>query len=518
MDDPSEGANRPEASGGGRLLTATGVSKSFGGVHALREVDFDLEVGEVHALLGPNGAGKSTLIKVLNGVETADSGTIRVSGRIPEAGDIATVFQELSLVPTLNVVQNIFLNDEIHSFGVVNRRKMLDRAREVAVRLGMRIGVTEVVGRLSMAEQQLVEIAKAVHRDASVLILDEPTATLTKSDQLLLFERLRDIQKAGVGIIYVTHRLPEVFELADRVTVIRDGRRTLTARVGDLDMRQLVSAISGEDQGSTDDIQEAARMVSTVPRERADVPLLEVRRLSGDRFHDVSLTAHSGEVVGIAGLIGAGRTELLETIAGVRRRTGGEIKVAGSPGEFRDPGRAIAAGVALVPEDRHGAGVVLEHSVQSNLVLAHHRAVRLWGGFIDGRKAKLLATRVVDSLQIKAASLASPLSSLSGGNQQKVVFGKWLQARTKVLLLDEPTQGVDVRARQEIHFLIRDLADRGATALVVSSDFDELQQLCDRVYFSADGTLNGQIAVTSETTGQLIYSSLNERLGRNGHS
>lgn len=496
----------------GLLIEARDVSKSFGGVYALKDVSFDLHAGEVHALLGPNGAGKSTLIKILNGVETADSGTVRVAGRDRHPGDIATVFQELSLVPTLNVTENIFLNDELGHFGFVNRRRMLREASEVTERLGLHLRPTDVVADLSVAEQQLVEIAKAVHRNARVLVLDEPTATLTKSDQVLLFERIRDIQRAGVGIIYVTHRLAEVFEIADRVTAIRDGRNALAAYVSDLDMRQLINAVAGRDM--PDDAKDLVRRAGPPVGEPAEVeqPLLEVKGLSGDRFGQIDLTAQAGEIVGIAGLIGTGRTELLETIAGVRRASAGSITIQGRLARFRDPGAAIRVGVALVPEDRHRSGVVLQHSLVRNLTLAHYRSLRRRGGWIDGRAARNLARRLVASLRIKAPSISSPLSALSGGNQQKVVFGKWLQPGTKLLLLDEPTQGVDILARQEIHHLVHDLASRGAAVVVASSDFDELHQLCDRIYFMTAGTMSPPVAVSPELTGQVIYSTLNERL------
>lgn len=499
-----------------KLLEATGMSKKFGGVYALRDVDFDLQVGEVHALLGPNGAGKSTLIKLLNGVEVPDSGQVLVGGRMRERHDIATVFQELSLVPSLNVAQNIFLNDEIRRYGLTDSKRMERQALQVTERLGLRLQPTTSVCDLSVAERQLVEIAKAVHRHARVLVLDEPTATLTKADQILLFERIRDIQKAGVGIIYVTHRLSEVFELADRVTVIRDGSKVLTSAVTDLDMRRLVAAISGGEgvEGQARDAVDVAALgdVVAATADRGRRPALAVESLSGDRFNDVSLEVGSGEVVGIAGLIGTGRTELLETIAGVRRRSSGSTYLDGEVVSFRDPARALAAGIALVPEDRHGTGVVLQHSVLRNLTLAHQASLRRWGGWIDGPAARRLATRLIEALNIKVGSVATPVGALSGGNQQKVVFGKWLQEGTKVLLLDEPTQGVDVRARQEIYRLVREMADRGAAVLVVSSDFEELGELCSRVYFMTAGSMSAPLKVTSEVTDQFIYSRLNERL------
>ena len=496
------------------VLVANGVSKAFGGVYALKGVDFELRAGEVHALLGPNGAGKSTLIKILDGVQPPDEGTVQVDGRERKAADIATVFQELSLVPSLSVAENIFLGNEPTSrWGLVDRKRMNRIARELLERLGLRLRPDESVENLSVAARQLVEIAKAIHRDARVLVLDEPTSTLTKADQLLLFESVRDIQKSGVGIIYVTHRLTEVFELANRVTIIRDGRKVMTADVADIEMATLVREITGADAEVDPPSKESFDRFSdggTAPK-RGGGPKLRVTGLSGDRFTDISFQAGGGRIVGIAGLIGSGRTELLETIAGVRRATSGEIQLDGRVVRFRHPWEALRSGVALVPEDRHRSGVVLQHSIQRNLTLAHRRSLTR-AGFVDNRGAASLARGLVETLQVKAASVASPVQSLSGGNQQKVVFAKWLQPGLQALLLDEPTQGVDVRARQEIYTVIRRFAEEGAAIVVVSSDFAELQELCDEVYFMTSTTMSQPQTVTAEVTDHYIYSTLNERV------
>lgn len=499
------------------LLVAAGVSKAFSGVYALKDVDFDLRAGEVHALLGPNGAGKSTLIKILDGVQTHDAGIVRVQGRPRRASDIATVFQELSLVPSLSVAKNIFLGDEIrNALGLLKVSEMNRRAAELLDRLGLHIRPDELVENLSVASRQLVEIAKAIHREARVLVLDEPTSTLTKADQLLLFDSVRDIQKSGVGIIYVTHRLTEVFELADRVTVIRDGRKVLTSSVADMAMDSLVEAITG--------VRESE--VEAPSRERFDAlldggatharsgPKLEVRGLSGDRFSGIDLSAYAGRIVGIAGLIGSGRTELLETIAGVRRATSGTIRIDDRDVRFAHPWQALSAGVALVPEDRHRSGVILQHSIQRNLTLAHYKAVSK-AGMLNNRSATDLTRQLVETLLVKTASIAAPVQSLSGGNQQKVVFAKWLQPSMQVLLLDEPTQGVDVRARQEIYRVIRRFAEEGAAIVVVSSDFVELNELCDEICFMTSSSMSDPEPVTPAVTDQYIYSKLNERVLEN---
>ncbi|AZS37538.1 Ribose import ATP-binding protein RbsA [Microbacterium lemovicicum] len=496
------------------VLVAKGVSKAFSGVYALKGVDFDLRAGEVHALLGANGAGKSTLIKILDGVQPQDEGTVEIDGRERTPADIATVFQELSLVPSLSVAENIFLGNEPRNrFTFVDRKKMNRVAKELLEGLGLRLRPEEPVENLSVASRQLVEIAKAIHRDARVLVLDEPTSTLTKADQLLLFESVRDIQKSGVGIIYVTHRLTEVFELADRVTIIRDGRKVLTENVAEMEMATLVREISGtaiDEDGPPKESFDRFAHPETVRRSTTG-PKLRVTDLSGDRFANISFRADGGRIIGIAGLIGSGRTELLETIAGARRAMAGEIELDGRAVRFKHPWEALKAGVALVPEDRHRSGVILQHSIQRNLTLAHRRSLTR-AGFVDNRAAANLVRGLADTLQVKAASMASPVQSLSGGNQQKVVFAKWLQPGMQVLLLDEPTQGVDVRARQEIYSVIRRFAEEGAAIVVVSSDFVELNELCDEICFMTSTTMSRSEPVTDDVTDQYIYSRLNERV------
>ena len=495
------------------LMQAQNISKSFNGVYALKGANFELHVGEVHALLGANGAGKSTLIKVMNGVERPDSGIVMVGDRGRMSSDVATVFQELSLIPSLSVTQNIFLGNEIRNvFGLVQSKKMRKITEELIHTLGLHLRPGDVVENLSVASRQLVEIAKAVHRNARILVLDEPTSTLTKADEILLFKSIRDIQKSGVGIIYVTHRLTEVFELADRVTVIRDGQDVLTSHVSDIDMKELVRQIAGESEETElpSDASEANEGTER-PKTWVGPAKIEAKALYGDRFSNIGFSASAGEIVGIAGLVGTGRTEVLETIAGIRRATSGEIKLDGRFVSFKNPWQALAAGVALVPEDRHRSGVMLEHSIQRNLNLAHQKMIRRFG-FVDNRAARALVARLIDSLQIKTASAASPVQSLSGGNQQKVVFAKWVQPGLRVLLLDEPTQGVDVKARQEIYRVIRRLADEGVAVVVVSSDFVELQELADTIYFMTSTSMSERKPVTEEVNEQYIYERLNERV------
>ncbi|MFM7014628.1 MAG: sugar ABC transporter ATP-binding protein [Actinomycetota bacterium] len=497
------------------LLLASGVSKAFSGIYAVKDVDFDLRAGEIHALLGPNGSGKSTLIKMLDGVQPQDEGTIEVAGRPRTLEDVATVFQELSLIPGLSVARNIFLGNEIRNrFGLLRTKEMNRIAQELTDSLGLHLNPEVLVEDLSMASRQLVEIAKAVHRSASVLVLDEPTSTLTKDDQLLLFKSLRDIQKSGVGIIYVTHRLGEVFEIADRVTVLRDGKKVLSSNINEIDMQSLVGVITGG-QFETE-VGEASPkdFDSHLPKRTSPdsaKPRLEVSNLAGDRFSNISLKVGAGQIVGIAGLTGTGRTELLETISSVRAKTSGEIALDGQATAFKNVAEAVQAGVALVPEDRHGAGICLDHSIARNLTVAHSKDLRR-GPFVNSRSAQTLVSELMNALHIKAASLFSPVQSLSGGNQQKVVFAKWMQPGVKVLLLDEPTQGVDIGARKEIYKVIRRFADDGIGILVVSSDFVELQELCDEIYFMRSSSISNPEPVSAAVTENYIYSKLSERV------
>jgi ribose transport system ATP-binding protein len=494
------------------LLQAKSVSKIFNGIYAVKDVDFDLKPGEVHALLGPNGSGKSTLIKILDGVQPQDEGHVELGGRARTSRDVATVFQELSLIPSLSVAKNIFLGNEPHNaLGLVRTKEMNRLAKELTDRLGFDLRILEPVENLSPAARQLVEIAKAIHRQARVLILDEPTSTLTKADQNLLFTSIREIQKTGVGIIYVTHRLTEVFEIADRVTVLRDGRKELSAPVSETDMESLVSVITGTDAAASKSTSRSFSASTGSQGLSPELsPRLEVKQLAGDRFSHVSLTVAPGRIVGIAGLTGSGRTELLETIAGLRRKVAGDVCLDGKSTAFKNAAQALRAGVALVPEDRHRAGIILQHSIFRNLALAHAGSLRR-GPFLDGARAKALVGELVESLQVKTASIMSAVQSLSGGNQQKVVFAKWLQAGIRLLLLDEPTQGVDVGARHEIYKVIHRYADEGVGVLVVSSDFVELQELCDEIYFMTSSSMSGPKRVTAEVTDQFIYSTLSDR-------
>ncbi|MFC7344452.1 sugar ABC transporter ATP-binding protein [Saccharopolyspora griseoalba] len=471
-------------------LELIGVGKTYPGVRALEEVDFDLRPGEVHVLLGENGAGKSTLIKMMAGVHRPDSGEIRVDGRVvrfsgPEDAErlgIATIHQEMALVPQLTVAENIFLGRPPRRFGVIDRARLRREAGEILARMGLSLDPDAVVGELGVAQRQLVEIAKALSLDTRFLIMDEPTAVLSRTEVDRLFGLVRELTAQGVGVVFISHLLGEVAEIGDRVSVLRDG-----AKVGELPASAEPDELVRLMVGRTVDDQYPPREAE-IGEERLRVRGLTTRGL----LEDISFSARAGEVVGIGGLVGAGRTELVRALFGADHYDSGEVLVDGEPVPPGDIAAARAAGLALVPEDRGGQGLVLGASVAENLGLAT-LSDSTRRGLMDLDEQRRSAEESVRRLRIRVAGLDQPAMTLSGGNQQKIVIGKWLQARPSVLILDEPTRGIDVGARAEIYELINELARAGNTVLVVSSDLPELLGLSDRVLVMADGRLRGEL-------------------------
>ncbi len=471
----------------------TGVSKSFGGVRALQDVSIEVIVGEIHALLGENGAGKSTILKILNGVHEPTAGEIEILGaplkeHTPEAAKragIGMIFQEMSLVPTLSVAQNIFLNNEIKgSLGFIDDSSAARRARELFEALGVEIDPKAKVGNLSAGQRQLTEIVKAISRNARVLILDEPTTALSGGEVEKLFAFLCRLKSEGVAIIYVSHRMDEIARIADRATILRDGRHVITAPMSELTLDKIIEHIVGRRSRGFSDVQ---RLDAT-----RGAPLLELRDLSGPRKPEaVDLTLYAGEVVGIAGLLGSGRSALARVLFGIDRKRAGEIRIKGASVEINSPMDAIANGIALVPEDRLRQGLILEHSVESNATLAilDHLVSRL---FVSASKSSEAADRQIAGLRIKTTSREAPVRTLSGGNQQKVVVGKWLNAEPEIFVLDEPTGGVDIGSKAEIIAVVRDLAARGKAVLVISSELSELLTAADRIVVMADGRIVNQ--------------------------
>jgi ribose transport system ATP-binding protein/rhamnose transport system ATP-binding protein len=468
------------------------VSKTFPGVQALERVSLDVMPGEIHALLGENGAGKSTLGKIVAGVYARDEGSLALDGVSlrdideTEAGrlGIGIVHQEGSLVRTLSIADNIFAGRQpTRSFGRVDVRTMVARSRTLLEQLGVDLDPREKVAALSSAQAQVVEIAKALSQDLRLLILDEPTAALTLTESERLFEAVRRLKANGLSIIYVSHRLAEIFKVCDRVSVLKDGRLSGTREVAATSTEELIRLMVGRDI-----------VLSRQAGERAHGPtILEVERLSAEPFvRDVSFSVRAGEIVCLAGLVGSGRSETCESIFGARPTSGGDIRVRGAAVRFRDPREAIAAGLGMAPEDRKDAGLFLTMDVASNISVSVMERVSE-SGWISAAKSEALARRFVEELRIVTPSVRTPVGDLSGGNQQKVMLAKWLALNPEVLIVDEPTRGVDVGARAEIYRILRSLAAKGIALLVVSSDLPEVLALADRIVVMADGRTVGEL-------------------------
>ncbi len=483
------------------LIRVTGVTKRFGGVQALRGVDLEVLPGEVHALLGENGAGKSTLIKILSGVHAYDQGSIEIEGtnvafdspaQSRNAG-VAVVYQDLSLVESLSVAANLMLGREPRTrLGFIKKRELMATVSAFLREHGIPLDPRALVGSLPFAYRQMTEICKALMGDVRVLILDEPTSALTGGEEEILFNAIRTVTARGVGVIYVTHRLNEVFRISQRVTVFRDGSNVGVYTTAHTDMKQLVAAIVGPGHAALEARERTAgatNVTDTHATGKFDTaPVLTLSGVSNDRLRDVDLTVHEGEIHGLAGLIGSGRTEILQTIFGLRSIETGSLDMGGTAPSKLDPALAIKLGIALVPEDRHVEGLVLDHSIERNLTLPWLSIFSRFG-WLKSRAAAQQARSAMSTLSVKAPGPATSVKFLSGGNQQKVVFAKWNNPRPTLLLLDEPTVGVDVGAREEIYGVVHDAARAGTGVLVVSSDLDELLRLCDRISIVVDGSI-----------------------------
>ena len=490
------------------LLSASAISKSFEGVSALRCVSFDLREGEVHALVGENGAGKSTLIKIMTGAEQPDAGALAVSGRavprmtppLARSLGIAAIYQQPSLFPDLSVAENIAISLKTGSaWRRVRWAERRRRALELLEEAGAAIDPDRRAATLSMPEQQVVEIAKAIGAQAKVVIMDEPTASLMDEEVERLFRVIGRLRAQGGGVVYVSHRLSEVFALSDRITVLRDGEVVATTETAAIDRPALIQTMVG-------------RALSDVFPKR-DIPLgecaLELRGLFNRALglHDVSLNVRCGEVLGVAGLVGSGRTELAETLFGLAPADGGEIILDGAPVHIGSPSQAIEHGIGYVPEDRRQHGVVLEMPVASNASLASLDGVS-WHGLIDRAAERRSAERHVERLRIKTPSVWTEVGALSGGNQQKVALARWLSIEPRLLILDEPTQGVDVGAKAEIHALIQDLAERGLAIIMISSELPEILGMSDRIAVMHAGTVSGVLSRAEATQDKILGLAL----------
>ena len=467
-----------------------GINKSFGTNQVLKDAGFFLRDGEIHALMGENGAGKSTLMKILTGVYTMDSGTILVDGQEvhyknpqeAEKAGIVFIYQELNVLFDLTVEENLFMGKEITThLGFCNRKAMRAKAQEVMERMGVHIPVNAVMSDLSVGQQQMVEICKALMVDAKVLIMDEPTAALTQSETEVLFEVIRSLQKKGVSIVYISHRMEEIFELCDRITVLRDGAYIDTREIRDVTMDDIVQMMIGREIGERFPARSCA-----IGNE-----VLRVEGLSHDKlFHDVSFSVHAGEVLGVSGLMGAGRTEIMQAIFGNLHPVQGKVFLEGKEIVIHNPRQAIAAGIGFITEDRKTEGLLLEKSISDNIEIANLGKTSKHG-VRSGKKLDALVQQGIDEFHIKCFGPDHECSNLSGGNQQKVVLAKWIFTDPKILILDEPTRGVDIGAKKEIYNVINDMAAKGVAIILVSSELPEVLGMSDRIMVVCEGRVTG---------------------------
>ncbi len=500
-----------ERAGAAPVLSMRGICKAFGRIRVLKGVDLVLRGGEVHALLGENGAGKSTLMKVLFGIVRPDEGTVEIDGlgavqvespRHALSLGIGLVSQELSLVPQLDVAQNIYLG-RARGVGIVPRRRNRDEATAILRTLAPHLRAETPISSLGMADRQLVEISRTLARGGRIIAFDEPTSSLTPSERDSLFRVIDGLRQAGKAIIYISHRMEEIRAIADRFTVMRDGQVIASDAMADFTDARLNELIAGRELS-------VALEGKPAGQQAARQPLLELSMLSTERLRGIDLTVHPGEIVGLAGLVGSGRSAILRTIFGMDALTGGEIRVAGKPVAIARPKQAMAAGIALIPEDRRGHAIVPMMTIEQNFGLASDARFSR-AGVLRGAARRAEIRRYVEELHIRPADIATPMANLSGGNQQKVVIARWLATGARVLMFDEPTRGIDVGAKAEIYALLRRLAADGAAVLVVSSELPELLLLSHRIgivnrgrlthMLENDGALNEDILMRHASLG-----------------
>lgn len=473
------------------ILSVKDIVKDYPGVRAIDKLSFDVEEGEVHALIGENGAGKSTLIKVLSGAIRPTSGSIMIHGKefgfmtpkLAKEQGIEVIYQEFTLVPGISAAENVYLGEKTDKGLFVNIKERERKAQELFNQMKVDINASKPVKSLSPACQQIVEIAKAVSRDVKILIMDEPTAPLTVSEVDTLFNIVRDLKKRGVTIIYISHRLEELFEIADRVTVLRDGVYVGTENIEDVKRQKLIAMMAGRE------------LKESFPGRKVEIgdEMLRVEHLYGNGDQDISFCLHKGEILGFAGLVGAGRTELMRVIYGADAIEGGKIFIEGREVAIASCEDAIGLGIGYIPEDRKGQGVFLPMSIKWNTVINNIRAFSK-GLFVDGKKEDEVADNYQKKFGIKTPSLEQKVMNLSGGNQQKVVIAKTLAAKSKIIIFDEPTRGIDVGAKQEIYKLMNELVEEGNSIMMVSSDMPELLGMSDRIVVIYEGRKMGEVS------------------------
>jgi inositol transport system ATP-binding protein len=482
-----------------------GISKSFPGVHALDDVHLEVQAGTVHALMGENGAGKSTLMKILIGMYQPDAGTVTIGGQVVEIQDTAAAFklgismihQELSPVPEMQVNENIYLGREpLNRFGLVDKRRMVADTKALFDKWQIRIKPRAVMKNLSVAETQMVEIAKAISYDSRLVIMDEPTSAITEREVEHLHRMIRSLRESGVAIIYITHKMDEVFRISDFVTVFRDGKHVATQPASELDRQKLITLMVGRE------------LTHMFPKEHAEIGevVMSVRGLTRKgKIQDVSFDIRRGEILGLAGLMGAGRTEVLEAIFGVARIDAGEITIRGKPVQIREPADAIRHGLGMLTEDRKLTGIMGVLSVGDNMTVASLERFSP-GGWLQKRRMNAAAQKQREALAIKTPTLAQLIKLLSGGNQQKVLVSRWLLTTPDILMIDEPTRGIDVGAKAEIHRLMSTLAKEGKAVLMVSSELPEILGMSDRVLVMHEGRLTGEFS-RDEVTQEKIMTA-----------
>lgn len=467
-----------------------GIDKSFGGNAVLKEAGFLLDHGEIHALMGENGAGKSTLMKILTGVYTKDAGQVIVDGQEvcyknpqeAEKAGIVFIHQGLNVLFDLTVEENMFLGKEIHGrFGVCDKKAMRAEVRKILDRLGVSIDPQQRMSELSVGQQQMIEIAKALMVDAKVIIMDEPTAALTQSETEVLFQVVRSLKEKGVSIVYISHRMEEIFELCDRITVLRDGSYIDTKRIQDTDMNDVVKMMIGREIGERYPLREASIGEVVFKVEGLTCPGV---------FKDVSFEVHAGEVLGVSGLMGAGRTEIMQAIFGNMPHVTGKLFLNGEEIHNHNPGQAMKNGIGFITEDRKTEGLMLEESIRKNISLANLGRISR-RGVLRKKEERELVQKGIEELHIKCFGPEHECGRLSGGNQQKVVFAKWIYTDPKVLILDEPTRGVDIGAKKEIYNIINDLAAKGVAIIMVSSELPEVLGMADRIMVVREGLVRG---------------------------
>lgn len=493
----------------GNVMEMKGIEKSFPGVKALSDINFELREGEIHALIGENGAGKSTLMKVLSGVLQPDAGSILIDGkectfdgtRPAEEAGISIIHQELNLCENITVANNIFAGREYLKRGLIDQNRIDKEAAEILRSIGVKnINVTDLVENLSVANKQITEIAKAISINCRILIMDEPTSALADKETKMLFELMERLRTSGKSIVYISHRLEEIFEMADRVTVIRDGQYIGTEDVKDIDKTQLISMMVGRE------------MLNMYPDEVANVVqdevVFEARNLKNKYLNDVSLTVRKGEILGVSGLVGAGRTELAKTIFGRYSKDSGEFLLDGNRIEIDSPRDAIDQGIMLVTEDRKLEGLVLILDILDNIASSNMNSLAQFLGFINERKERDMALDGIERLKVKATGTSQCVKDLSGGNQQKVILAKWLAAQPELLILDEPTRGIDVGAKHEIYTIMRELQKNGVGIIMISSELPEVLGMSDRVAVMNQGKITAVIDRAEATQENVMFHSI----------